>query len=72
MMSPRPPSIRLDRDATVDLGEEREVRRVVARFLQSVPVGIFRPDRVEVSLSTDGREIRPAAASDATLSMGCW
>jgi hypothetical protein len=56
-----------DLDATVDLGEEREVRKVTARFLQSVAVGIFRPERVEVSLSSDGRTFRPAAAAEATL-----
>jgi len=56
-----------DLDATIDLGEEREVRKVTARFLQSVPVGIFRPGRVEVSLSRDGREFGPAAGADATM-----
>lgn len=56
-----------DLDATVDLGEERDVRKVVARFLHSVPVGIFRPERVDVSLSTDGREFAPATTAVPTL-----
>jgi hexosaminidase len=51
-----------DFDATVDLGRAIELRRVGARFLQQVRVGVRIPGRLDVLVSDDGKAFRQAAS----------
>lgn len=48
--------------ATIELGESRPIERVKARFLQHVAVGIFAPVRVELELSSDGKNFERVTA----------
>ncbi len=50
-----------DLEAIVDLGIQSRVCRVGANFQQSVPIGIFLPRRLEVSVSNDGKQFRKVA-----------
>jgi hexosaminidase len=50
-----------DLEATIDLGEPTEIRRLAANFLQSSRLGVFLPALVEFSLSGDGKNYRIAA-----------
>ena len=47
-----------DLEATVDLGAPTDLQRVGASFLQSTPVGIFLPKKVEILVSNDGKSFR--------------
>jgi predicted alpha-1,2-mannosidase len=49
----------VDLSATVDLGEERKVRRISTGFLQDYGSWIFLPSSVEYSVSRDGRDFTP-------------
>jgi hexosaminidase len=51
-----------DIDATIDLGQVIEVRKVAAHFMQFVWAGIYIPERVEVLVSADGKDFKKAAA----------
>jgi hypothetical protein len=53
-------------DATIDLGRELDIREAGAHFLQSVPVGIRIPARVDVLVSSDGKEFRTVGAVNHT------
>jgi hexosaminidase len=44
--------------ATIDLGEERKIRRISAGFLQDYSSWIFLPSSVEYRISQDGEEFR--------------
>jgi len=46
----------VDLGATVDLGEDRRVRRISTGFLQDYASWIFLPVSVEYSISTDGKD----------------
>jgi hexosaminidase len=50
-----------DLSATVDLGEERRIRRIATGFLQNHGAWIYLPTSVEYSLSLDGEEFTPVA-----------
>jgi hypothetical protein len=50
-----------DLEATIDLGEATEIRRLAANFLESPRLGVFLPARVEFSLSDDGKSYRIVA-----------
>jgi len=50
-----------DLEATVDLGTVSRVCRAGANFQQSVPIGVFLPVRLEVSVSNDGKQFRKVA-----------
>jgi predicted alpha-1,2-mannosidase len=56
----------VDLDATVDLGEVRDVSRIGAGFLQDIGSWIWFPTEVEYAVSTDGVSFTAAA----TLSTG--
>ena len=47
-----------DLDAVIDLGEETEISRVMANFMQIRTPLVFLPARVEVWASTDGTDFR--------------
>lgn len=57
-----------DLEAVIDLGSPTEVRAVAVRCLQATGVGIYLPTKVEVALSNDGREFRPAAEAKSEVS----
>jgi len=44
-----------DLEAVIDLGKVRRINKVSAGFLQDIAVWIFFPERVEFSVSADGR-----------------
>lgn len=48
-------------EATIDLGRPVALRTIGAGFLQQTRGGIFLPEKVEVAVSTDGKEYRTAA-----------
>lgn len=47
-----------DMDVTIDLGEVREIHEVTADFIQWRSVEIWVPEKVEISLSEDGKNYR--------------
>ena len=51
----------LDLEATVDLAQPTQIRRLAADFLQQVSVGIFLPSQVELAVSDDGKRWRTVA-----------
>jgi hexosaminidase len=53
-----------DLEAVVDLESVVPVRAVAVRCLQSADVGIFLPAGVEIALSRDGKDFKPAARLD--------
>jgi hexosaminidase len=57
-----------DLEAVIDLGAPTEVRRAAVRCLQNTGVGIYLPTKVEVALSEDGREFRPAVEAKSEVS----
>ena len=56
-----------DLDATVDLGEVREVRQVAMGFLQDTGSWIFMPRRIHVETSEDGVTFAAAGTVPATV-----
>ena len=52
-----------DLDVMIDLGEERELRRVAVGFLQDQNSWIFMPRGLAVELSSDGARFAPAGAA---------
>lgn len=54
-------------EARVDLGAPTALCEIGARFLQSVPVGIFMPPAVEFSVSDDGATYRPLISVTNTV-----
>ena len=49
-----------DINVVIDLGEPTDIHYIGATFLQSAGPGIFLPERVEISVSDDGRNFTPA------------
>jgi len=49
----------VDMEATIDLGTPTVVRTMEAGFLQDINAWIFLPERVEISVSDDGRTFNP-------------
>ncbi len=54
----------IDLEATIDLGRPTPIRAVAGNFFQSVPIGVFLPRRLEVSVSDDGKQFRSVAACE--------
>jgi hexosaminidase len=46
--------------ATLDLGRSMPIKRLACGFLQLVSIGVFLPDLVEFSVSSDGKTFVPA------------
>ncbi len=57
----------VDLEATLDLGQVREIKAVVAGFLQDENSWIFYPLRVELEISVDGQNWRTLAADHAPV-----
>jgi hypothetical protein len=53
----------VDFDATVDLGEVQEVKRLAAGFLQDIDSWIFFPEKIEFYISMDGINFTPVGTS---------
>lgn len=49
-----------DMDVTVDLGQVRPVRYIGATFMQLASAWVWLPEKVEISVSDDGKIFRPA------------
>jgi hypothetical protein len=58
----------VDLNATIDLGERFEIKRLGLNALQSIPVGIYLPQRVEFSVSDDGVNFTPAVTLEPQMS----
>lgn len=59
----------IDLEATVDLEQPVAIRRLEARFLQNVGLGIYLPRQVEWSVSDDGRTFRTVAVVKHEVSL---
>jgi hexosaminidase len=51
----------IDLEATVELETTFPITELAAGFLQSTPMGIYLPSRLEFSISEDGKDYRPLA-----------
>jgi hypothetical protein len=56
-----------DLDATVDLGESRDIRQIAMGFLQDTGSWIFMPRRIHVETSEDGAAFTGAGTVSATV-----
>jgi hexosaminidase len=46
-------------DVTIDLGKEEKISTLKSTFMQVIGPGVYMPDYVEVSVSTDGKNFTP-------------
>lgn len=58
-----------DMEAVVDLGESMAIAEVSVTFLQSIKVGIFLPQRVEIAVSDDGKTFHNVTTLQHNISM---
>ena len=58
----------VDLVATLDLGRPMPIKRLACGFLQLVSIGVFLPDLVEFSVSSDGKTFTPAGTIIPTFS----
>ncbi len=63
-----------DLDVTIDLGDQQQLSSVASTFMQITGPGVYMPDYVEVSISSDGKTFTPIGkklndipTTDATL-----
>ena len=54
-------------DVTIDLGEEKEISSVAADFMQMCIPDVWLPEKVTISLSSDGKEYREIAEINHTV-----
>jgi hexosaminidase len=48
-----------DLDVTIDLGEQQQLSSLASTFMQITGPGVYMPDYVEVSISSDGKSFTP-------------